>query len=99
MKSNCLSLDEYNKVIIYYQIKKPKNIYKLKKKVNDLILNKMCDGGNNKSSKYNHIINIIRNKRMYSYNKKNLKHGTFKKFLKKTYNRTHYNSPISWLCL
>jgi hypothetical protein len=63
--------NEYKNILIYFKKKIPKNIYKLKKKVINLFIYKMCK--NNIISinkKYNKILFIINNKYIFFNNTK-----------------------------
>jgi hypothetical protein len=65
------TINEYKNILIYFKKKIPKNIYKLKKKVINLFIYKMCK--NNIISinkKYNKILFIINNKYIFFNNTK-----------------------------
>lgn len=97
MKS--LSVHECNQIMEYYHLQPEKNIFNMKKKVYHIIINKMCTCNDMKTKKYDQIIKVIRNKRMGSYNKKNLRHSTLKCHKTYVHNKTRATSPISWLSI
>lgn len=99
MNSKNLTLEEYNKILKFYNKKRPQSIYKLKKQAN-YIMNEMMCKTKPTNKKYNKIINIIKNKNIHSHNKKNLKHGTMKIRFYNVNNNTRSTSPIYYyLCI
>jgi hypothetical protein len=98
MYSNTLSFEDCNQVLKYYNIQSQSNIFKTKKKAHHIVMTKMCCHYDvTHRNKYNHIINVIRKHRMYSYNKKNLHQRTMKSGKNLFHNRTNATSPISWM--
>ena len=98
MIEKSLSLKEFNLIYAYYIKTKPKNIYLLKKKVNNIMINKMCKSTH--KTKYDKIIKILKNRNLFSKNKKNKYSNTSKmKYnnLKNFHNNTRNSSPISYL--
>ena len=99
MNSKNLSLEEYNEVLNYYKVCRPKNIFHLKKNANYIMLHKMCKT-NQKMVKYKRILNVLQNKNIKSHNKKKLKHGTMKiKIHHYKNNNTRVRSPVYYLCI
>lgn len=92
-----MSIEEYLKVLEYYEMNKPNNIYKIKKIANKCMLNKMCKT-NNHHSKYKKVLFVMMNRKMASYNKKNIGSKTMKYNCRYNNNKTRNRSPISYLC-
>jgi len=102
MNSKNLTLDEYSQILKYYNKKKPKSIYHLKKEATYIMNEVMCQTKQSKkiNKKYKKIINILKRKNIQSHNKKNLKHGTMKIKFYNINNNTRSMSPIYYyLCI
>ena len=88
MNRKNLSLNELCEISQYYRIDNKTSIYVMKKQVNDIMLGKMCVANHN--SKYDKVIKIIKNRRVFSKNKKYRLHNTNKFFKKYRRNSMRY---------
>ena len=92
-----MSIEEYLKVLEYYKINKPTNIYKIKKIANKCMMSKMCKT-NKHNSNYKKVLFVMLNRKIASHNKKNVASKTMKYHCRFTHNKTPNRSPISYLC-
>ena len=92
-----MSLDDYIKVLQYYNIERPDNIYKIKKQANRCMYYKMCKTDSS-NSKYKKVLFILLIRKYSSHNKKNIKSHTMKMKINMLNNKTRIRSPISYLC-
>lgn len=100
MVEKSLSLQEFYLIYTHYNKIKPKNIYVLKKKVNNIMLYKMCKSTH--KTKYDKIIKILKSRNLFSKNKKNKQSNTLKikhNSLNSYHNNTRSSSPISYLLM
>ena len=100
MVEKSLTLNEFYSIYSHYLSKKPKNIYQLKRKVNHIMFYKMCTSTH--KTKYEKIIKILKNRNLFSKNKKNKCSKTCKIQFQYTFNRrnnTRSTSPISYLLM
>ena len=91
-----LSIEDYKNILLFYNIKQPKNLFNIKKKANIIIINKMCNSNFNDNKKIKQLILILNKKKVLSFNKKNKNKRTIKmNYLRK--NTTRVFSPINYL--
>ena len=101
MVEKSLSLQELNIIYMHYNHCTPQTIYKMKKRVNHIMMYKMCKS--NHKTKYDKIIKILRSRNLFSKNKKykyanTLKSSNDYRRMRK-HNSTRNTSPISYLLM
>lgn len=100
MVEKSLTLNEFHSIYSHYLSRRPKSIYELKKKVNNIMFYKMCTSIH--KTKYEKIIKILKNRNLFSKNKKNKCSKTCKNQFQFTFyrrNHTRSTSPISYLLM
>ena len=83
-------------ILNFYNNSTPNTIYKMKKKVNRIIVDQLCLSNCDKSHNYKKLLKILHKKRMISCHKKNT-HGKTKKKYIMIYKQTRTRSPIRYL--
>lgn len=83
-------------ILKFYNNSFPKTIYKMKKKVNSVIINELFFSNCLQCNKYKKLLKILYKKKMISCYKKNT-HGRTKKKQSIIYKQTRVRSPIYYL--
>jgi hypothetical protein len=94
--SRNLGIRELTDILDYYHIKKPNTIYHIKKKVNKVIVKRLCASNCDDEQKYKKLMYLLHKKRILS-NQKKVKYEKTRKRIHYLLNQTRVLSPIYYL--